>query len=76
MQIDFALQGKGRLQIELFAGFQRAQAGVAQCDHPFRTVVHHHEDWRGGAELWAMQAIKRALDPSGALNPGKVLPPG
>jgi len=31
------------------------------------------EDWRGGAELAAMQAIKRAMDPLGLMNPGKVL---
>ncbi len=30
--------------------------------------------WRGGAELEAMRRIKLALDPSGLLNPGKVLP--
>jgi FAD/FMN-containing dehydrogenase len=30
--------------------------------------------WRGGAELDAMRRIKRALDPHGLLNPGKVLP--
>ncbi len=30
--------------------------------------------WRGGAELDAMRRIKRALDPKGLLNPGKVLP--
>ncbi len=30
--------------------------------------------WRGGAELATMQAIKRALDPLGLMNPGKVLP--
>jgi FAD/FMN-containing dehydrogenase len=31
-------------------------------------------EWRGGAELAAMRAIKRALDPRGIMNPGKVLP--
>jgi FAD/FMN-containing dehydrogenase len=31
-------------------------------------------DWRGGPELALMQAIKRAIDPRGLMNPGKVLP--
>ncbi|MBN8890122.1 MAG: hydroxyacid dehydrogenase [Rhodospirillales bacterium 70-18] len=31
-------------------------------------------DWRGGAELALMRAIKRAIDPAGLMNPGKVLP--
>ena len=31
-------------------------------------------DWRGGAELALMQRIKAALDPTGIMNPGKVLP--
>ncbi len=30
--------------------------------------------WRGGPELDAMHRIKRAMDPQGLLNPGKVLP--
>jgi FAD/FMN-containing dehydrogenase len=32
------------------------------------------EEWRGGAELAAMRAIKSALDPHAIMNPGKVLP--
>jgi FAD/FMN-containing dehydrogenase len=32
------------------------------------------EEWRGGAELATMRAIKAALDPQGIMNPGKVLP--
>ncbi len=32
------------------------------------------EDWRGGAELALMQAIKSAVDPRRLMNPGKVLP--
>jgi FAD/FMN-containing dehydrogenase len=31
-------------------------------------------EWRGGAELGLMQAIKAAIDPRGLMNPGKVLP--
>jgi FAD/FMN-containing dehydrogenase len=31
-------------------------------------------DWRGGVELELMQRIKRAIDPAGLMNPGKVLP--
>ena len=31
-------------------------------------------DWRGGAELDTMRRIKRAIDPKGTMNPGKVCP--
>ena len=31
-------------------------------------------EWRGGAELDAMRRVKRAFDPLGIMNPGKVLP--
>ena len=55
----------------------RALDGSFSAEHGIgRLKTGYLPDWRGGAELWAMQAIKRALDPSGALNPGKVLPPG
>jgi FAD/FMN-containing dehydrogenase len=30
--------------------------------------------WRGGVELDLMRRIKRAIDPAGLMNPGKVLP--
>ena len=32
------------------------------------------EEWRGGAELDLMRRIKAAIDPSGLMNPGKLLP--
>jgi FAD/FMN-containing dehydrogenase len=31
-------------------------------------------DWRGGAELALMRAIKAAIDPHGLMNPGTMLP--
>ncbi len=31
-------------------------------------------DWRGGAELDTMRRIKRAIDPKGTMNPGKIFP--
>ncbi len=39
-----------------------------------RLKTYMMEEWRGGAELAAMRAIKAALDPLGIMNPGKVLP--
>jgi FAD/FMN-containing dehydrogenase len=35
--------------------------------------AHLHHRW-GPAELATMRAIKRALDPDGLFNPGKILP--
>ncbi len=31
-------------------------------------------EWRGGAELDTMRRIKRAIDPKGTMNPGKIFP--
>jgi FAD/FMN-containing dehydrogenase len=51
-----------------FGGSFSAEHGVG------RLKTYLMPDWRGGAELAAMRRIKQALDPSGILNPGKVLP--
>ncbi len=50
-----------------FGGSFSAEHGVG------RIKTDMVEDWRGGAELAAMHAIKRAMDPLGLMNPGKVL---
>jgi FAD/FMN-containing dehydrogenase len=51
------------------AGSVSAEHGVGQSRRAF---VHLG---RSDADIAAMRAIKRALDPRGTLNPGKVLPP-
>jgi FAD/FMN-containing dehydrogenase len=53
----------------------RDYGGSFSAEHGIgRLKTDMMEDWRGGAELAAMQAIKAALDPLGLMNPGKVLP--
>jgi FAD/FMN-containing dehydrogenase len=53
----------------------RDYGGSFSAEHGIgRLKTDMMEDWRGGAELAAMQAIKVALDPLGLMNPGKVLP--
>ncbi len=54
--------------VRRFDGSFSAEHGVG------RLKPYMMPDWRGGAELAAMRAIKRALDPKGLMNPGKVLP--
>ncbi|MGH2675574.1 MAG: FAD-binding oxidoreductase, partial [Actinomycetota bacterium] len=55
------------------------------CHEAEGTISHHHgvgvlkapflEEELGAAGVGALRAIKRALDPHGVLNPGKLLPP-
>ncbi|MGH2764922.1 MAG: FAD-binding oxidoreductase [Actinomycetota bacterium] len=55
------------------------------CHEAGGTISHHHgvgilkapflEEELGAAGVGALRAIKRALDPHGVLNPGKLLPP-
>jgi FAD/FMN-containing dehydrogenase len=54
--------------VRRFDGSFSAEHGVG------RLKPYMMPDWRGGAELAAMRAIKAALDPKGLMNPGKVLP--
>jgi FAD/FMN-containing dehydrogenase len=51
----------------------RDYGGSFSAEHGIgRLKTDMMEDWRGGAELAAMQAIKAALDPLGLMNPGKI----
>ncbi len=53
----------------------RALDGSFSAEHGIgRLKPYMMPGWRGGAELDMMRRIKRALDPQGILNPGKVLP--
>jgi FAD/FMN-containing dehydrogenase len=53
--------------VRRFDGSFSAEHGVG------RLKPYMMPEWRGGAELAAMRAIKAALDPKGLMNPGKVL---
>jgi FAD/FMN-containing dehydrogenase len=53
----------------------RALDGSFSAEHGIgRLKPYMMPEWRGGAELAVMQKIKRALDPLGIMNPGKMLP--
>ena len=62
--------------MDTVAEIVRALDGSFSAEHGIGQLKPYMmEDWRGGAELMMMRKLKRALDPSGLLNPGKVLPP-
>ncbi len=65
---DHAIMDTVNDVVRRFDGSFSAEHGVGQLK-PYMMP-----DWRGGAELAAMRAIKTALDPKGLMNPGKVLP--
>ena len=67
---DHAIMDTVNAVVRTLDGSFSAEHGVGQLK-PYMMP-----DWRGGAELALMQAIKHALDPAGLLNPGKVLPAG
>ena len=59
------------------------QAAIAACQRAGGTITHHHgvgllkapflADELGAAGIATLRAIKKALDPAGILNPGKLL---
>jgi FAD/FMN-containing dehydrogenase len=56
-------------------GIVRDLGGSFSAEHGVgRLKTDMLAEWRGGAELAAMRAVKAALDPLGIMNPGKVLP--
>jgi FAD/FMN-containing dehydrogenase len=65
---DRAIMDAVNEAVRAFDGSFSAEHGIGRLKPYMMT------DWRGGAELTLMQRIKRALDPQGILNPGKLLP--
>ena len=65
---DHAIMDTVNAVVRTLDGSFSAEHGVGQLK-PYMMP-----EWRGGAELALMQAIKHALDPAGLLNPGQVLP--
>jgi FAD/FMN-containing dehydrogenase len=68
MRQDHEIMGVVNEVVRQFAGSFSAEHGVG-C-----LKAYMMEEWRGGAELDTMRRIKKALDPKGIMNPGKVLP--
>lgn len=65
---DHEVMGAVNAVVRRLEGSFSAEHGVG------RLKTYLMEEWRGGPELATMRAIKRALDPRGIMNPGKVLP--
>jgi FAD/FMN-containing dehydrogenase len=65
---DHAIMDAVNDVVRLYDGSFSAEHGIGKLK-PYMMP-----DWRGGAELALMQRIKAAIDPSGIMNPGKVLP--
>lgn len=63
-----AIMGAVNAVVRELGGSFSAEHGIGQLKPGMM------EAWRGGAELDTMRRIKRALDPLGLMNPGKVLP--
>jgi FAD/FMN-containing dehydrogenase len=65
---DHAIMDTVNEVVRAFDGSFSAEHGIGRLKPYMMT------DWRGGTELALMLRIKRALDPQGILNPGKLLP--
>ena len=68
MAQDEAIMDAVNEVVRRFGGSFSAEHGIGKLKPAMM------EDWRGGAELDLMRRIKRAIDPLGLMNPGKVLP--
>ena len=71
VELSFGLKltaGSGKLveAVVSLGGAISGEHGIGLAKSPFLRVQH------GPAEIKAMRAVKRALDPNGILNPGKM----
>ncbi len=60
---------------DIVHGIVHDLGGSFSAEHGIgRLKVAEMQRFKSGTELALMRAIKRALDPKGIMNPGKVLP--